>query len=55
MEVEEIAVDSTAEKGSATKAHQPTLLTASAPANQINSAVSGGVGVTGIYLPFARL
>ena len=49
MEVEEIAVDSTAENGSATKAYQPTLLTASAPANQIGSAVSGGMGVNGIY------
>ena len=49
MESEEVAVDNTAENGSATKAHQPTLLTASAPANQIGSAVSGGVGVNGIY------
>ena len=48
-ESKEVAVDNTAENGSATKAHQPTLLTASAPANQIGSAVSGGVGVNGIY------
>ena len=44
----EVAVDNTAENGSATKAHQPTPLTASTPANQISSAVSGGVGVNGI-------
>ena len=46
MQSPEVAVDNTA--GSATKAHQPTLLTASTPANQISSAVSGGVGVNGI-------
>ena len=42
------------ENGSATKTTQPTLLTASAPANQIGSAVRGGMGVNGIYSTVRR-
>ena len=44
IETEEKAADKAAEKWKLDEKTQPTLLTASAPANQGGSAVSGGMG-----------